>query len=91
MNKTQLIEAIAEKTNLSKADVGTVLEVFQQTVIETVSAKEKVSLTGFGTFAATERSARKGRNPQTGEELQLAATTIPSFKAGKLFKDAVKS
>ena len=60
-------------------------------LIETVSAKEKVSLTGFGTFAATERSARTGRNPQTGEELQLAATTIPSFKAGKLFKDAVKS
>ena len=90
MNKTHLIEAIAEKTHLSKAEVGTVLEVFQQTVIETVSAKEKVSLTGFGTFTAKERAARTGRNPQTGEELQLAATTIPSFKAGKLFKDAVK-
>jgi DNA-binding protein HU-beta len=90
MNKTQLIEAIAEKTHLSKADVGTVLEVFQQIVVETVSSKEAVALTGFGTFAAKERAARTGRNPQTGEELQLAATTIPSFKAGKLFKDAVK-
>ena len=91
MNKTQLIEAIAEKTNLSKVDSGKALEAFQQIVVETVSSKEAVALTGFGTFTAKERAARTGRNPQTGEELQLAATTIPSFKAGKLFKDAVKS
>ena len=80
MNKTQLIEAIAEKTNLSKAEVGKALEAFQQIVVETVSSKEAVSLTGFGTFAAKERAARTGRNPQTGEELQLAATTIPKHK-----------
>ena len=90
MNKTPLIEAIADKANLSKSDASKALEALQQTIVETVSAKETVTLTGFGTFAAKERAARTGRNPQTGEELQIAATTTPSFKAGKSFKDAVK-
>jgi DNA-binding protein HU-beta len=90
MNKTELVKAIAEKTEVSKKDVGAIVEAFQEVVTEALANGDKVSLIGFGNFEARERAARTGRNPQTGEEIQIAATKVPAFKAGSKLKDAVK-
>ena len=89
-NKAELVEKIAGKTNLTKKDVTAAVEALFQSVEEFLAEGEKVQIIGFGTFEVRERAARKGRNPQTGEEIQIAATKVPGFKAGKALKDAVK-
>jgi DNA-binding protein HU-beta len=89
MNKGQLKDAIAEAAGLSGADAERALEAALDTITSTVAAGEKVTIPGFGTFEARERSARTGRNPQTGEEIRIAASTAPAFKAGAAFKQAV--
>ena len=89
MNKTELVAAIAEQTELSKKDAEKALKAFTDIVADELKKGEKVQLVGFGTFEARKRAARIGRNPQTGKELKIAATTVPAFSAGKKFKDAV--
>lgn len=90
MNKTELIAAMAEKSELSKKDTEKVLTAFVDTVTDELKNDGKVQLVGFGTFEVAERAARTGRNPQTGETIQIAASKSPKFKAGKALKDAVK-
>ena len=89
MNKTELVAEIAEKANTSKKEAEVVLRAFTDVVTEQLKKGEKIQLVGFGTFEVAERSARTGRNPQTGEEMQIAASKAPKFKAGKALKDAV--
>ena len=89
MNKSELIQATADKVDLSKSDVSTVVDAVLDTITESVSRGDKVSLTGFGTFERRERAARTGRNPQTGQEIRVQASKAPAFKPGKAFKDAV--
>ena len=83
MSKTEICAKIAEKAGLTKADAKKALEAFQEAVVEAVKADDKVQLTGFGTFAKKERAAREGRNPATGETMQIAASTSLGFKASK--------
>jgi DNA-binding protein HU-beta len=90
MNKVELVSAIAEKSGLTKKDAELALKAFVEAVEETVAKKDKVALVGFGTFEPRERAQRAGRNPKTGAELTIPATTVPVFKAGKAFKEAVK-
>lgn len=82
MNKTQLINAIAEKAGLSKVDSKKALDAFVESVSEALKKDERVSLIGFGSFSVTERSARTGRNPQTGKIIEIAAKKVVRFKAG---------
>jgi DNA-binding protein HU-beta len=89
MNKSDLINAIAEHANLSKADAGRSLDALIKTIETTLKAGDSVALVGFGTFEVKARAARTGRNPQTGQEITIAAANVPSFKAGKGLKDAV--
>lgn len=89
MNKAELITAMADKMETSKKDAEKALVAFIDVVTETLTAKEKVSLVGFGNFEVTERPAREGRNPATGEPLHIEASLAPKFKAGKALKDAV--
>ncbi|MBG9982329.1 HU family DNA-binding protein [Aerococcaceae bacterium DSM 111022] len=89
-NKADLVEKVAEKTNLTKKDVTATVEALFETIQETLAEGERVQVIGFGTFEVRDRAARKGRNPQTGEEIQIAATKVPGFKAGKQLKEAVK-
>ena len=89
MNKNELINAIAEHANLSKADAGRGLDVLLKTIETTLKAGDAITLIGFGTFAVKDRAERTGRNPQTGQEITIAAAKIPSFKPGKALKDAV--
>ena len=89
MNKTELIAAIAEKTELSRKDSEKALKAFTEVVEEELKKGEKIQLVGFGTFEVSERAAREGRNPQTGETMQIAASKSPKFKAGKALKDAI--
>ena len=89
MNKTELIAAIAEKTELSRKDAEKALKAFTEVVEEELKKGEKIQLVGFGTFEVSERAAREGRNPQTGETMQIAASKSPKFKAGKALKDLV--
>ena len=89
MNKTQLIDKIADGADISKAAAGRALDAFVEAVTETLQEGETVSLVGFGTFSVRERAARTGRNPQTGEPIEIAAAKTPGFKAGKSLKDAV--
>ncbi len=91
MNKSELIDRIAEAANLTKADAGRALDATVGAVTEALKSGDAVTLVGFGTFAVKERAARTGRNPQTGKEIQIAASKTPSFKAGKSLKDAVNS
>ncbi len=90
MNKSELINSVAESTEMSKKDATKAVEAVFQTIQDALSRGEKVSLIGFGNFEVRERAARKGRNPQTGEEIEIAASKVPAFKAGKALKDAVK-
>ena len=83
MNKTELVAAMAEQTNLSKKDVEAALKAFIDVVAEELKKGEKVQLVGFGTFEVSERAAREGRNPQTGETMQIKASKTPKYKAGK--------
>lgn len=89
-NKAKLVEKVASKTNLTKKDVTATVEALFQSIEELLADGDKVQVIGFGTFEVRERAARKGRNPQTGEEIQIPATKVPGFKAGKALKDAVK-
>ena len=86
MNKADLISAMAEKSGMTKKDSEKALNAFMETVEETLVKRDKVQLVGFGTFEVRERSARKGRNPQTGEEIDIPAARVPAFKAGKALK-----
>ncbi len=91
MNKAELIDVLATKTGLNKKQVEDVLQGFEDTVTDTIKAGMEVTLTGFGTFMAKERSARTGVNPQKPtEKIQIAAVRVPKFKAGKSLKDALK-
>lgn len=89
MTKADLVNAMAEKAGLSKADAEKALKAFSDAVGEALKAGDKVSLVGFGTFSVSERAARTGKNPQTGEAIEIAAAKTPKFKAGKALKDAV--
>ena len=89
MNKTEFIAAVAEKAEISKKDSEKALKAFVDVVAEQLKAGDKVQLVGFGTFEASERAAREGRNPQTGETMTIAACKAPKFKAGKALKDAI--
>ena len=89
MNKAELVSAMAEKTALSKKDAEAALKAFTDIVAEELKKGEKIQLVGFGTFEVTERAAREGRNPLTGEKMQIKASKAPKFKAGKALKDAV--
>ncbi|MBU5466584.1 HU family DNA-binding protein [Virgibacillus sp. MSJ-26] len=90
MNKTDLVNAVAEKSELSKKDAGKAVDSVFETIMDSLSKGEKVQLIGFGNFEVRERAARKGRNPQTGEEIEIPASKVPAFKAGKALKDSVK-
>lgn len=91
MNKAELIDKLAAKTSLSKKQVEDVLEGMMAEVVSTLKSGQEVTLTGFGTFSAKQRAARMGVNPQNPtEKIQIAAVTVPKFKAGKALKDALK-
>ena len=89
MNKTELINAVAEKQGLTKADTKKALEGILAEIQSALVNGDEVQFVGFGTFKTSQRAARTGRNPQTGEEIKIAASKAPSFKAGKALKDAV--
>ena len=89
MNKTELIDAIAKETGLSKKDSEKAVKAFTETVSKELKKKGKVQLVGFGTFETAKRAARTGKNPQTGAAIKIPAATVPKFKAGKALKDAV--
>jgi len=89
MNKSELIDVAAKAADVSKAAAGKALDAIVDAITKAVSKGDSVTLVGFGTFSASKRAARVGRNPQTGKELKIAATTVPKFKAGAGFKAAV--
>jgi DNA-binding protein HU-beta len=89
MNKAEMVEAMSMKMESSKKDAETALKAFVEVVTEELTKGEKVQLVGFGTFEVAERKSREGRNPSTGETIQIEASKAPKFKAGKSFKDAV--
>ena len=89
MNKSELIDAIAQSADISKAAAGKALDGMVAAVTEALKSGDTVTLVGFGTFYVGERAERKGRNPKTGEEIQIVASKVPTFKAGKSFKQAV--
>ena len=91
MNKAELVAAMAEKTQLSKKDAEAALKAFTDVVAEELKKGEKIQLVGFGTFEVSERAAREGRNPQSGEVMKIAASKAPKFKAGKAVKDLVNA
>ncbi len=90
MNKTQLIDAIAKSASLNKKQAEAALNAFTATVADALKNGDKVQLIGFGTFEVRERGARTGRNPKTGEAIEIAASKTPAFAAGKGLKDAIK-
>jgi DNA-binding protein HU-beta len=89
MNKNDLIDAVAERTSLAKSDAARAVEAVLGAITDSLQKGDAVALSGFGTFATKERAARTGRNPRTGEPIQIAASKVPGFKAGKGLKDAV--
>jgi len=91
MNKSELVDSIATKSGLTKAQATEALNAFIATIGEAMATNDTVSLVGFGTFSVKERQARTGRNPQTKEEIQIPASKVPSFKAGKGLKDMVNT
>lgn len=90
MNKSELIDAIAASADIPKTVAGRALDAFMESVTDTLKKGDQVALIGFGTFQVKDRAARDGRNPKTGEVIKIAAAKVPSFKAGKALKDAVK-
>lgn len=90
MNKTELVAAIAAKAGISKKDADAAVAAFSESIIEEIKNGGKVQIVGFGTFEARKRAARSGINPQTKEPIEIGESTVPAFKAGKAFKDAVK-
>ena len=89
MKKVELVEAVAEKAGLTKADATRAIDAFCETITEALANGDKITLVGFGTFSVSERAAREGRNPRTGEIVSIAARNAVSFKAGSALKDAV--
>ena len=89
MNKTELVAAVAQKAELSKKDAEKAVAAVTAAITDALCAGDKVQLVGFGTFEVSERAAREGRNPQTGETMTIAASKAPKFKAGKALKDLV--
>lgn len=89
MNKTEMIEEIASRANLTKADAARALNAVLDTIVETVAKGKDVTLPGFGSFKSVQRAAREGKNPKTGEKLQIEATIAPKFSAGATFKSTV--
>lgn len=89
MNKSELVDAAAERSGVAKSDVAKALDGVIDAITDAVRGGEKVSITGFGNFERRERSARTARNPQTGAPINVPASRAPAFKAGKAFKDAV--
>ncbi len=90
MNKTELIAAVAEAASVSKKEAEAVVSATFETIVATLKAGEKVQVVGFGSFETKARAERMGQNPATGEKIKIAASKVPTFKAGKAFKDAVK-
>ena len=89
MNKEELVQEVAKKAKTTQKEVAEILTVLMETIEKTVSKGKKVTLVGFGTFEAKKRAERTGRNPQTGGEIQIPAKTVPTFTAGKKFKEVV--
>jgi len=89
MNKSELIDAVAETADISKAAAGRALDATLDSIAEALKDGDQVTLVGFGSFQVKHRAARLGRNPQTGEEIQIAEARVPGFKAGKQLKDAI--
>ena len=90
MNKADLIQAVVEKTGLTKKDSASAVDAIIEGITESLAKNVKVQLVGFGTFEVRNRQAREGRNPATGETIKIAASKVPAFKAGKALKDKVK-
>lgn len=90
MNRSELVDAIAENSEVSKRDIASVIDVMQDVISDALVNGDKVALTGFGTFQTSERKARTGVNPATGEKIQIAACTVPKFVCGKKLKEKVK-
>ena len=91
MNKTELVAAVAEQAGLSKKDAEAAVKAFTDVVAEALKAGDKIQLVGFGTFEVSERAAREGRNPRTGETMTIEASKTPKFKAGKALKDLLNA
>ena len=89
MNKTQLVNAVAEKSGLNKKEAEAAVNAMTAAITDALKAGDKVQLVGFGTFEVKERAARNGRNPKTGETITIAASKAPAFAAGKALKDAI--
>jgi DNA-binding protein HU-beta len=89
VNKTELIDRIAESADISKASAGRALDAALEAITDSLKQADPVALVGFGTFTVRERAARTGRNPQTGQPIQIAAAKVPAFKPGKALKDAL--
>lgn len=89
MTKTELIEAVATKSGLTKSDAGSAVESVFEVITKTLSMRGTVSLIGFGTFTTSDRTARTGRNPRTGETINIPATCVPKFKPGKSLKESI--
>lgn len=90
MNKTELVQAVSEKTQMTKKDATQAVEAVFEVISQALASGDKVQLVGFGNFEIRERAARKGRNPQTGEVIQIAASKIPAFKAGKALREGLQ-
>ena len=89
MTKQDLIDVVSEKAGLTKKDTSAVVDTILETIVDSLKRGEKVAFVGFGTFEAKTRKAREGRNPATGESIQIPERTVPAFKAGRAFKDAL--
>lgn len=89
MNKAELVDSVASAANLSKADAGRAVDAVLGSITSSLQGEQQVSIVGFGTFSVKHRAARAGRNPRTGETIQIAASNVPGFKAGKALKEAV--
>jgi DNA-binding protein HU-beta len=89
MNKGELVDTVAAKADVSKKQADAVLSAAIEAIVEAVSAGDKVTLVGFGSFESRERKAREGRNPKTGDKMNIPATKVPAFSAGKFFKEKV--
>lgn len=90
MNKTELVNSVAEQAELTKKDAAQVVDAVFDTILNSLKAGDSVQILGFGNFEIRDRAARTGRNPQTGEEIEIPASKVPAFKPGKQLKEAVK-
>ena len=89
MNKTEFVDAIADKADVQKSDAAKIIDAMVEVIGDTLKKDEQITLIGFGTFMVSKREARKGRNPRTGEEIDIAASNVPRFKPGKALKETI--